>query len=177
MSKKPLIKICAGINNRVDSKRIRQYDRETGVSDLASGVNIDIDESGGVSSRLGLVEISAIASHSLFQDGGDAFVVQDRTAENDAVLYRLNSDMSLTGVQSGLVKAARLSYFQVGDMTFYANGYGMGKVVNAVSAVWPVTTYYGPDTLKEFSAVPVGTHIAYHKGRAWVAVGDRKSVV
>jgi len=170
MANVPLIKRCTGVNNRVDSKRLRQYDRETGVSDLAEGVNIDIDETGAISSRLGLVEISAISSHSCFQDKGDAFIVQDRTAENDAVLYRLNADFTLTGVQSGLVKAAKLSYFQLGATTFYSNGYGNGTVTGAVAAIWPATTYYGPTTLKDLSAAPVGTHIAFHKARAWVSV-------
>lgn len=170
MARKTLLKACTGINNRLSPHRLRQYDRETGVSDLSAAVNVDIDETGQPSRRLGQVEISSISSHSLFCDGGDAFVVQDRTS--DSAIYRINSDFTLTGVASALTKGEFVSFAQVGsEMTLFTNGYENGLITNGVESVWPVGVYHGPDTLKDFSQAPVGTKVAYHRGRAWVAVG------
>jgi len=160
---------CAGVNNKVDPKNLRMNDPQTGLTDLAEGEDFDIDDSGKLSVRLGQEPISTVPSHSIFCDGGDCFVAQDRTS--DTALYRMNSDYTLTGVRSGLSKSERLSYFQAGDKTYYSNNIQNGRIISAVSEAWPTSTYYGQDSLNEYSNAPVGKHIAYFHGRAWIAVG------
>lgn len=165
-----IISKCAGINNKIDSKWLRQNDPQTGLTDLAEGVNVDVDDAWKLSVRLGQESISTNASHSLFCDGGDCFVALDRT--NDAAIYRINNDFSLTGVRSGLIKGAYFSYVQVGARTFYTNGTQNGVIENGVSTAWPSNTYKGPDTLKEYSPAPVGDHLAYHQGRIWISIDE-----
>lgn len=167
--KVPIIRKCAGINNKLDPKRLRTNDRETGLTDLATGSNIDIDDSGQISCRLGQEPDSTTVSHSIFCDGGDCFVAQDRTS--DTAIYRINADFTLTEVRSGLTKSERLSYFQAGDKTYYSNNIQNGRIIAGVSEAWPTSTYYGQDSLNEYSNAPVGKHIAYFQGRAWIAVG------
>lgn len=171
MALKTLVTRCTGINNKLDPKRLRQYDPKTGVTDLAEGQNIDIDDSGQIQSRLGQIEYSAVASHSLFQNGGDAFVAQDRTS--DTAIYRINTDLSLAGVRSGLVKGAYISYAQVGAQTLYTNGYQNGVITDGVSAAWPdQSAHVGATTAKVFYPAPIGSHIEYWLTSMWVAVGS-----
>lgn len=160
MALKPLVTRCTGINNKIDPKRLRQYDPKTGVTDLAEGQNIDIDDSGQIQSRLGQIEFSAIPSHSAFCNKGDAFFAQDR--ESDTAIYRFNTDLTWTGVRSGLVKGSCLSYAQVGAQTFYANGAQNGVITDGVSAAWPdQSEHVGAETTREFYPAPVGNHIEY----------------
>jgi len=165
-----IISKCAGINNVIDPKWLRQNDQQTGLTDLAEGMNIDIDDAYHIQCRLGQAAISSIVSHSLFYDGGDCFVAQDRTS--DTALYQVGTDFSLSGVRSGLTKAYRISYAQVSDKTFYCNGVQNGFIQGGISSPWPATTYYGPDTLNEYTIAPIGTHIAYFMGRMWIAVDN-----
>jgi len=44
MVMKTLITRCTGVNNKIDPKRLVQYDPQTGTTDLAEGVDIDIDD-------------------------------------------------------------------------------------------------------------------------------------
>lgn len=168
MAAKNVISRCVGLNTVLDP--FLPVEREDGHKYLSVALDVDIDDSSAISRRLGQTEVSSVASHSAFRDGGDAFVVQDRSG--DAAIYRLTSGPTLTGVRSGLTKAAKVSFSQVGAKTFYVNGYQNGVITDGASAAWPVGTYSGPDTLNEFSSAPVGHMIAYHKGRMWVAVGN-----
>jgi len=166
-----IISKCAGINNKVDPKWLRQNDPQTGLTDLAEGVNVDVDDAWKLSVRLGQISLSTIASHSLFQNKGDAFVAQDRTS--DAALYKINNDFSLTGVRSGLVKGAYFSYAQVGDQTYYTNGVQNGVITSGTSAAWPdQATHVGANTTREFYPAPVGNHIEYWLGMMWIAIGN-----
>jgi len=162
----PVIERVAGINNKLDTKSVKAL--ESGHVYVAEAVNLDIDDNGAASVRNGQISLSSVPSHSCFCDGGDYFVAQDRTS--DTALYQVDNGFALTGIRSGLTKGARISFFQQGKKTFYAHGYQNGVITLGVSAAWPIATYYGPDTLKEFTSAPVGTHIAYHLGRAWIAV-------
>lgn len=171
MAIKTLVTRCAGLNNRLAAQRLRQYDPKTGITDLSEGVNIDIDDSGQISSRLGQISLSTTASHSLFQNKGDAFVAQDRTS--DAAIYRVNNDFSLTGLWSGLVKGLYFSWTQVGAQTFYTNGSQNGYFEGGVRASWPdQSAHVGANTTREFYPAPVGSHIEWWLGMMWVAIGN-----
>jgi len=170
MALKTIYTGATGINNKVDPVRLK-FDSKTGVTELAEAVNCDIDDTGRISRRLGQEQISSVASHSPFCDGGDCFFAQDRTS--DTAIYRFANDFSFAGVRSGLAKGLRLSWFQMGDETFYSNGVQNGVIESGVSSAWPdQSEHVGANTTREFYPAPVGTHIAYFKGCAWIAVDN-----
>lgn len=171
---RPLITRCNGINNKLNPKRL-PYNDETGLTDLAEGVNIDIDDSGMPETRLGQVSISDGPTHSAFCDGGTAYCAQDGASYT--ALYRINADFSLTpivdytsGLATDFTKGAYFSYTQVGSKVFFTNGYQKGYLIDGVSYAWPVGVYKGPDEQSEFSQAPTCNIIAYFDGRMWVAV-------
>ena len=169
MAESIILKGALGINNKIDPLR-HQYNLDTGVGFLAEAINCDIDDSGMVSRRSGQVELSAISSQSVFCDKGDCFVAQDRSS--DAALYQVGTDLSLTGIRSGMTKGARVSFCQIGDKTYYQNGYQSGVINSGVSTSWPVNTdHVGANTVRKFYEAPVGTHIAFFHSCMWVIDG------
>lgn len=166
----PFINGSTGLNNKVDAHRLR-YDRDGGVSDLAEAVNVDIDDTGAISSRYGHEQVASGEYHSLFRDLGDAFVIHERTS--DAAILRFNTDFSLAGVRSGLTKGVRMSWAQVGGETWYSNGYQRGVIKGGVSGVWPSMVKTGTaETLRALTNAPFGHKIAWHNARMWIAVED-----
>jgi hypothetical protein len=169
MTESIILKGTSGLNNIIDPLR-HPYNPETGVGFLAEAVNIDIDDTGGISRRAGQVLLQSGNFHSLFCDKGDCFVVQDRA--DDAAIYKVGTDYSLSGVRSGLTKGARVSFCQVGAKTFYVNGHQNGVIENGISSAHPISTYTGPDVISHFSQAPVGEHLTYALNRLWVAMGN-----
>ncbi len=163
---KPLL-FCSGtsgLNTVADPVRVR-YDREAGVSDLAVAVNIDIDQSGRPSRRQGFSKAQSGNFHSLFCDGGDCYVGRDGD------LFRVGSDLSLTGVRSGLA-GGRIHYCQVLNEVYYSNGKENGILQGSLSRPWPTGSYHGPDTNRHFSGPPVGIHLALYRARIFIAEGN-----
>lgn len=158
-----------GLNNIVDTVRLK-FDPETGIAELSESVDCDIDDSGGVSRRAGRTLLQAGNFHSLFCNKGDCFVVEDRVS--DAALYKVGTGLTLTGIRSGLTKGERVSFFQVGDKTYYSSLFQNGMCENGLSYAWPTHTHVGVDTHREFYPAPLGSHIAYLDGRMWIVVGD-----
>lgn len=169
MAIKPISRGFSGVNNAIPAERIK-YDPDTGISSLSEAVNVVIDDSYQVARRLGKHSLSSVDSHSLFCDKGDAFVVQNRT--NDSAIYRIGTDFSLTGIVSGLVKGARVSWCQVGPKSFYMNGYECGVIEEGIFSQWPANNRVGVRSLKSFGPVPIGHKIAHFRNRMWVAVED-----
>lgn len=154
-----------GINARLDPIRLQVDPNKL---DLSEGVNVYVDDSGMLNTRSGTTLQIAGVFHSVFCDKGDAFLVQDRTS--DAAIMRIASDCkTLEGVRSELTKAARCSFAQVNDATFYVNGYENGYIRNGASYAWPVNAYFGPDTSRDFTIAPVGQHIAHRAGTMAIA--------
>lgn len=146
-----------------------------GIVELATAKNVYVDDALMVWRRKGYSLLDSGDFHSAFCAGGDCFVVQERT--NDAAIMSVTpgavNTVILEGVRSGLSKGARMSWTQVNADTFYSNGKENGFIRGGVSFPWPVGEYVGPETDKQFSAAPVGRHIAFKPG-GWmfVAVGD-----
>jgi hypothetical protein len=159
----------SGINNIIDPVRLK-FDPETGIAELAEAVNVDIDDTGRISRRAGLMIIEEGQFHSVFCNGGDCFVANDRT--DDSALYRVAADYSLSGVRSGLQKGARLSYCQIGDKTYYTNGYQNGVIVDGISSAWPTNAHVGTTTTRAFYQPPAGTHIAHFNASMWIVEGN-----
>lgn len=151
----------SGLNTVTDPTRI-PFDPKTGIADLALAVNVSINESRRVNRRTGYTKEQGGNFHSLFCDGGDCLVARDTD------LFNVGTDMSLAGIRSGL-SGERISYTQVGDRIYYANGSQNGKVRSGISYQWEVTEYVGPETTREFFPAPVGSHIAFAFGRMFIA--------
>ena len=162
----------AGLNTVLDPERLMQGGQDNpGIIELAEAVNVSFDDRGLVELRRGDVLLQAGEFHSLFCDRGDCFVVQERMT--DAALYRVLPDLSLLGVRSGLTKGARTAFCQVGNQTFYCNGYQNGVVKDGVSQPWPDhTEHVGAETTRQFSFAPLGQHIAYRHGRMFISSGQ-----
>lgn len=169
MAESIILKGALGINNKIDPLR-HQYNPDTGIGFLAEAINCDIDDSGMISRRPGQVEISDLVSHSVFCDKGDCFVMQDRTVQNDAALYQVGTDLSLTGVRSGMTKGAKVSFCQVGAKIYYSNNYQNGVIENGISSSWPVSSeHIGATTIRAFYNAPIGSHIAFFQQAMWIA--------
>ena len=153
-----------GINTVVDPVRV-PYNKETGISDLAVGINIKIDPTGRISRRVGITQHHAGALHSLFCDGGECLV------SSASELFVVGSGFGLTAIRTGMT-GNRLSYTHVGPDIFYANGAENGYIRSSISYSWPVQEYRRRETNRQFSEVPVGNHIVWAFNRMWIAVDN-----
>jgi hypothetical protein len=152
-----------GLNTVLDPERLSQGTKDDpGMIELAVAVNVSIDDRGLVTLRNGDTLAGSGEFHSLFCDGGDCFVVQERT--EDAAIMQVAGDLSLSGVRSGLTKNRRMSFTQVNGDTYYSNGIQNGFIRSGISSAWPINTYEGPETNLNFLPAPVGNHIAFKKG-------------
>lgn len=156
-----LFKGSVGINNKVDPTRL-QYDPQSGIEELAAGVNIDISSSKRVSRRKGYTLELAKAAHSLFACEGYCLFVS-----GDALCV-LEPDYTWTAIRNVSV-GARMRYVRAGIDIYYVNGYQRGIVRDKVSYVWTAASYIGPPTTKVFSDPPIGHLIEIYNGAMLIA--------
>lgn len=154
---------CMGLNNKIDPTRIG-FDPESGISELAVAVNIDIDSSGRVSRRKGYDRVVSGSSHSLFPFGNVCFVVLDGSL---SILYPDYSYKALIEVDEG-----RMSYCAVGTRVYFANTYEKGYIENEVVYSWEKGNYVGPDTTKELYDPPIGKLLTVWNGRMFIALKE-----
>ena len=160
-----LFSATTGLNTKVDPVRL-PYNPETGIADLAVAYNVDIDETGRVSRRKGFTQQISTNCHSLFCDGGACLYV---TGDALTLLRTDYTTKALRNVQPNAI----MRYCQLNDEVYYCNGWQTGRVADEVSMSWVMAdTRYGPDTKREYSDPPVGTDVAFHASRMWVAEGD-----
>jgi len=152
---------ATGLNIVEDPVRIPA--QRDGKSDLQVAINVSIDQSYRVNSRRGVTQLQSGNFHSLFCDGGDCFVVKGDS------LYQVAADGSLTGIRSGLTEGARMDYAQVGDWTYYVNGFEKGIIQGGISSVWGEGSYFGPTTNRHFSGPVPGHHIAQFDSRILIS--------
>ena len=163
-----LFKGSSGLNTKLDPARI-EYNSKSGVHELGACKNIEIDDSGRVSRKKGYTEQATGDFHSLWCDTGDVMVVK-----NDALCV-LHPDWTTTPIRN-VTPGARMAYVQVDDAIYYSNGIERGKVrtrgfFDGLSYVWNAGDYVGPETDRELSDPPTGTHLEYFAGRMWIAQG------
>ena len=156
---------ASGLNTVLDPQRLSQGGKDDqGTIELAQAVNVWIDDRGLVTLRTGDTLVQAGEFHSLFCDGGDCFVVQDGAVSGTLhrVLVSEAGVVSLSApIRLDMIRGARLSYAQVGHLTFYTNGTQHGIITGGVDGVWGVDTYQGPEEISFLSSVPVGNHLGY----------------
>jgi len=159
-----LFRGSTGINNKIDPVRLG-YDSEKGMQALASAVNVNVDETGRISRRKGFTSKLVKASHSLFSCGNYALFVSGNA------LCVLHPDYTWAAIRNVAVDA-RMSYVQVGDDTYYANGNEVGIVRDKLSYSWTASDYVGPTTTKTFSDPPVGHLLELYNGLMLIAQDD-----
>lgn len=148
---------ASGLHTKIDPVRIR-FNGKTGISDLSSAVNVVIDNTGRVSRRKGFNQKEAGEDHSMWCDGGDCFFIRE-TATYGSIM-QVGTDLTSTGIWSGLVKDSRMSFLDWNGDTLYANGHQHGIIIDGVRSAWPIGTYDGPTTSRQFSPAPIGSHLA-----------------
>ena len=158
----PIFRAASGINNKIDPVRLA-FDPETGVTEFAAAVNVDIDRTGRPSRRKGYARALTGAWHSLFNNGG-AFAL----GVSGAGLYAIHPDYSkelIAAVTAGL----KVSYVRIADQVFWANGKEKGIIANLRNAPWVAGEYIGPETTKTFYDPPAGHLLEVYAGRMYVA--------
>jgi len=161
---KTVFKKTTGINTSIDPADIK-YEEESGVSELAYGVNIDITNAGRPeTTQTGYSRIFSGSYHSVWRDTGDAF------CGKGTELYKINSDKSLLLVRSAL-SGDKIDYCQIGNETYYGNGVQHGMILNSIALPWPSTRNY-LDTINVMIDVPPMNHLASADGRIYFSIGN-----
>jgi hypothetical protein len=167
-----IYRMAKGLNNRVDPARLQcdtnPQSPDAGTTELAAAVNVDIDQTGGISSRPGRTKVtSLVRPHSLWSNGGLCFVVSEDT------LYQVNSDYSVNPIVSGLTIGAHMAFAWFAGMVFWMNGNQCGIISpNGTNVAWQASKYVGPDTIYEISFVPpIGSILEVMSGYLLIGQG------
>lgn len=117
-----------GMNNRRP-----ETDLQTREGDfLRSAVNVDIDEAGRVSRRLGTTrKITGTDCHSLWSD-----ITRTLTYYVDGTsMYRILNGAAVL-VRTGLTPGRRVSYDYGNNATYWSNGIDSGRIVGSTNGAW-----------------------------------------
>lgn len=141
---------------------------ETGESEIAEGMNVFTDKEGKIRRRDGRRVLSnRTGRKDGFGSGSGDCLVKCGTS-----LFRMGSDFGLTGLRSGMTEG-KCSFSKQGKNTYYCDGVGNGVVEEGgASRTWVPQSYVGPDTIKVYSAPPVGNLVCYYNSREYVALGS-----
>jgi hypothetical protein len=105
-----------GIVNTEAAERLQALPtKDDPMVDLVDAVNVDIDDSGRISRRLGQSLLIPGQAHSLYSDGEACLYVQDGT------MYRLDRRLAPAAVALGLDDTP-MAYVTVGDRVYHSNG-------------------------------------------------------
>jgi hypothetical protein len=113
---------AAGVRNDVPLVRYAK-------GDLSAGVNVDIDETGAISRRLGYSVLSAGAAHSLWSDNTVAFFVQG------GALRQLFPDLTSRVVQTGIT-GQDVDFTSAAGQTFWSDAVQSGIIQDGVARRW-----------------------------------------
>jgi len=154
-----------GLNNTVDQVRL-DFNLETGVVDLSEAVNVRIDKTGRPVRRDGFALRHGGNFHSLFTRGNTGYVGLD-----DAV-YRINLDLSLTGVRNEL-SGKRITYVWTPLGVIYSNGSEKGILDEDISREWKKTEKVRAESTRYYTGPPDGiSHLEMFASRIFAAVED-----
>jgi hypothetical protein len=131
-----LLRGTTGLNAKVDPARVT-YDPKRGVMDLVQAINVQVDDSFAVSRRKGFSLLQAGQFHSLFCASSHCLVIQEHASV--AALYRVNDDLTLTGIRSGLTKGRHMAFHSLNGLVYYSNGIESGIYVEEAGASVPWT--------------------------------------
>ena len=164
----PIFKGTTGLNTKLDPTRIR-FNSETGISDLAACINCDIDDSGRPFLRKGF---TATLCRGMWKDLFSCSNFALGMSLKRCALTIIEADMSCKAIRN-VTWEPRMSYVRDTDGTqeiiYYSNGHEKGRVINKASYTWPVNTYIGPETRKEFYEAPIGHLLEIRNLRMFIA--------
>lgn len=143
----PKFSAFAGIRNDVSADRFAP-------SDLATGSNVDLDNSGKLLSRDGYTNKISAAVHSLWAQEDICLYVQG------ASLKRLNSNLtSSVTVRSDLTAGLTMSYDHVDGKVYYSNGEQTGIYSNDGNRTWGIVPpVFQPLAAAAYGDMPAGTY-------------------
>ena len=99
--------------------------------DLVTALNIDIDDSLGISRRKGFsAPVTASIDRDIWASGSICLGVGSNA------LKLVQPDWTVTTLRSGLTASKQLSYAIVGDRIFWSNGVELGCVQNGANRTW-----------------------------------------
>lgn len=118
-----------GIRNTVEPERAKgMASKDDAAVDLTAATNVDLDDSGMLSRRDGLIMKSAGASHSLWSNGDLCFFMRGGD------LFRLNDDFTVAQLAQGL-RGTPSVYVEVNGRTYFSNGAQTG-VIDGTCRSW-----------------------------------------
>lgn len=121
--------------------------------DLVTALNVDIDDSLGISRRKGFSSpVTAAVDRSLFASGSVCLGVGSNA------LKRVHPDWSTTTLRTGLTASKELSYAVVGDRVFYSNSVETGCVQGSVHRTWGITPPSSPPASATGGSLPAGIY-------------------
>lgn len=143
---KPIVLNAAtGVRNDIPLERY-------GKGNLSVGVNIDIDETGAITRRLGFQTVIHGAAHSLWSDNTyAAFFVQNNK------LLSLDVNLNPTQVRDN-VMGERVSYASLDTTVYWSDGVEAGVVRNGASHQWGVTPPSSPTVSTTTGTLAAGTY-------------------
>lgn len=121
-------------------------------TDLVTGINIDIDNSGLISRRPGTTKLNSAQSHSLWSDNKIAFVV------SGGALNLVNDDYTLTPIMSVTSNRARMSYEKMNDRIYFSNGIDSGVYENNSLRSWGLPVPPVPGAFPSVGNMHAGTY-------------------
>lgn len=157
-----------GIRNTVSRERLA-------LGELETARNVDLDDVGQARRRRGYARKDASDWHSLRTIGGRILGVKD------GMLGIVGTDYSFTSLGT-VAGAERVSYAQVGEVTYFSSAVCSGKIVDGAVQPWghisaertwvsPVavpTATLGAVSGKLLGPPPLATEIEYYKGRIYL---------
>jgi hypothetical protein len=154
----------SGLNNVDDATRlVPTIDAHEYVYPLTQANNVEIDNTFGLSSRIGFTVVAGTAgtagidNHSLWSDGKTCLYV------DGASFYEMTSLYNQISLRSDLTRRARMSYASFNDRIYYTNGYQIGYVKSSINNHLPAPN-------REFKEpLPAGQLIEYFMGCLYIA--------
>lgn len=141
-----VLSAAAGVRNDIPLERYSP-------SDLSVGVNIDIDETGAITRRLGTKTVISGAAHSLWSDDTHAvFFVKD------GKLLSLAPDLTTTTEVRDNVLGSKLSYAALDMTVYWSDTLEAGVIRDGVAHQWGVTPPDVPMVATTTGTLDAGTY-------------------
>lgn len=110
-----------GLRNDVALERFKQ-------GDLASAMNVELDETGKIARRLGTSRLASGRFHSVWADGREAFVVRN------GVLQQIMPDLTLR--EMAVPINGTVAYQRVGRSVYWTDGTSTGVIEGGENRSW-----------------------------------------
>lgn len=139
------IKAFKGLNNTTSPERMKP-------GELTVALDVDVDNTGRLLSRVGTAIINATPSHSLFAYEAGVFMSQG------ASLYAVEANLALTLART-MTSAAHVSYDSTNGVAYYSNGVDTGRFIGRTPKKWGVIPPIAqPTALAMPGSLPVGKY-------------------